>query len=137
MDFKKAFDQVPHQRLLSKLSSVGITGNIHKWIADLDSNGYVSAIHTQEQQKCGIPHGSILGPILFTIFMNDLPEWVSSNCTIFADDTKLYNVTATVSNYKMTLMICRNGLKCGICTLMQTNVKLCMLEVVTNDVIIL
>ena len=42
----------------------------------------------------GIPQGSILGPILFTIFINDLPEWVSSNCTILADDTKLYNVTA-------------------------------------------
>ena len=55
LDFKKAFDQVPHQRLLSKLSSVGTTGNIHKWIADfypIEIKGYVSVIHTQEQQKC-------------------------------------------------------------------------------------
>ena len=99
LDFRKAFDQVPHQRLLSKLSSVGITGNIHKWIADLlsDRNQRVRVGNSYSRTAkvlSGIPQGSILGRILFTIFINDLPEWVSSNCTIFADDTKLYNVTA-------------------------------------------
>ena len=141
LDFRKAFDQVPHQRLLSKLSSVGITGNIHKWLADLvsDRNQRVRVGNSYSRTAkvlSGIPQGSILGPILFTIFINDLPKWVSSNCTIFADDTKLYNVTAncvqlqddidelqTVSNYRMTLMIYKNGLKCGICILMQTNAK--------------
>ena len=94
-DFRKAFDQVPHQRLLSKLASYGIAGNILQWIADFLSNRCQTVrvgncYSSKADVLSGIPQGSILGPILFTLFINDLPENISSRCKIFADDTKLY-----------------------------------------------
>ena len=96
LDFRKAFDTVPHQRLLTKLKAYGITGKLHTWIENfligrsqkVKINSYLSA---KTDVHSGIPQGSILGPILFTIFINDLPEGIKSTCKIFADDTKIYN----------------------------------------------
>ena len=98
-DFKKAFDSVPHQRLLIKLAAYGITGTVHNWIKEFLS-GRVQRVRvgkefsTLEPVLSGIPQGSILGPILFTIFINDISENIQSYCRIFADDTKIYNLTS-------------------------------------------
>ena len=96
LDFRKAFDTVPHERLLVKLEAYGITGNIARWIRDFLFNRQQIVRVSEElsetiEVKSGIPQGSILGPILFTIFINDLPDGVHSICKIFADDTKIYN----------------------------------------------
>ena len=96
LDFKKAFDSVPHERLLVKLKSYGIDGELHDWIKDFLSERlqYVkvgASCSSTMKVTSGIPQGSILGPILFLIFINDLPECVQSISTIFADDTKAYN----------------------------------------------
>ena len=96
LDFRKAFDSVPHKRLLKKLKAYGIQGNIHRWIEDFLSNRLQrvrvgSSYSKQAKVSSGIPQGSILGPVLFTIFINDLPNDIISPCKIFADDTKIYN----------------------------------------------
>ena len=97
LDFSKAFDVVPHKRLLLKLSHYGIGGNTLAWIQDFLSNrtqrvlleGQVSS---QSSVTSGVPQGSVLGPLLFLVFINDLPECVSSTTRLFADDSLLYRV---------------------------------------------
>jgi hypothetical protein len=95
-DFRKAFDSVPHERLLVKLAVYGICGDTLKWIRSFLSGRTQQvkvgeAVSGKAKVISGIPQGSILGPILFTIFINDLPDSLISTCKIFADDTKIYD----------------------------------------------
>ena len=95
LDFRKAFDSVPHKRLLTKLHGYGIRGNVLNWIADFLSGRtqYVSINEASSKPVpvvSGVPQGSVLGPCLFVYFINDLPEVSQSFIKIFADDTKVY-----------------------------------------------
>ena len=94
-DFSKAFDSVPHQRLLKKLENLGIIGNTLGWIEEFLSNRVQrvrieSKFSSWEKVTSGIPQGSVLGPILFVVFINDMPNVVDSLCQLFADDAKLF-----------------------------------------------
>ena len=97
MDFRKAFDTVPHQRLITKLKSYNINGPILNWIISFlsERSQYVKINNsTSKNHKVtsGVPQGSVLGPTLFIYFINDLPNVNhNSNIKIFADDTKAYN----------------------------------------------
>ena len=95
MDFRKAFDSVPHQRLMLKLQAHGTEKTALNWIGaflknrtqQVNVNGSVSE---EAEVTSGIPQGSVLGPLLFVIYINDLPQHVSNEVRIFADDTKLF-----------------------------------------------
>ena len=93
LDIKKAFDTVDHKILLQKLSCYEIKDNSQKLIESylqgriqcFSVNGYVS---TMEHVVCGVPQESIIGPLLFIIYMNDLPLYIPNvEITTFADDT--------------------------------------------------
>ena len=99
-DFAKAFDRVPHQRLLRKMKDIGITGDILAWVESFLS-GRKQCVQVDGERsswknvKSGIPQGSVLGPILFVIFINDMPEVVDSMCQLFADDAKVFRSVDT------------------------------------------
>ncbi len=95
VDFKKAFDSVPHRRLLAKLESYGITGQALNWLtAFLTDREQRVMVDGESSEWCavtsGVPQGSVVGPILFVLHINDLPERVRSRLFLFADDAKLY-----------------------------------------------
>ena len=96
LDFQKAFDSVPHKRLLAKLKTYGIDGRLLKWIQ--------AFLHERKQQvsvgsgfsewglvTSGVPQGSVLGPVLFLVYINELPSLVQNSMKLFADDAKIYS----------------------------------------------
>lgn len=95
LDFRKAFDSVPHQELLWKLWYMGITGPLWFWFRNyLTEREHFVSIDGKASELLpvisGVPQGSILGPLLFLIYVNDLPAAISySSIYMFADDTKL------------------------------------------------
>lgn len=95
LDFSKAFDTVPHRRLLGKLEAYGVQGNLLNWIKAFLSNRSQEVVVNGSKSVpspviSGIPQGTVLGPVLFVIYINDLLDSISSGGLMFADDTKLY-----------------------------------------------
>ena len=97
LDFAKAFDSVPHQRLLRNVYGYGIRGKSITWVRSflLDRRQRASIAGGSSLLApvlSGIQQGSILGPLLFIIFINDTLEVVNSLTRMFADDTKLFRI---------------------------------------------
>ena len=94
-DISKAFDRVWHRGLLHKLNAIGITGPLYSWfksyLADRKQAVVVKGSKSNYLQiKAGVPQGSVLGPILFLIYINDIQNEIQSKIKLFADDTSIY-----------------------------------------------
>ncbi|BHF60732.1 hypothetical protein SprV_0100369800 [Sparganum proliferum] len=100
VDLKKAFDSVPHQHLVYKLSRTGIRRNLLRWIQSF-LIGRSQIIHVCDRQSAevavesGVPQGSVLGPTLFIIYVNDCVSELNCDVAMFADDVKLWSVIRT------------------------------------------
>ena len=98
LDFQKAFDKVPHQRLMLKLKAHGIGNSIinwiEEWLTDRRQRVFVDGeVSSWKSVLSGVPKGSVLGPILFFVYIGDLEEGVTGNILKFTDDTKLFRKT--------------------------------------------
>ena len=95
LDFTKAFDSVPHERLLLKLKGYGIESNLLHWFRNFLTNRQQrvvvrGTISSWSSVRYGVPQGTILGPILFLIYVNDISSNISSTIKLFVDDIKVY-----------------------------------------------
>lgn len=95
LDFSKAFDRVPHNRLLAKLSNLGIPSNIISWLKNFLTNRKqfttVNDHHSSlTDVTSGVPQGACLSPLLFLIYINDLPNNIVNQLRLFADDCVIY-----------------------------------------------
>ena len=102
LDFSKAFDKVNHRKLCIKLDHFGIRGKLLDWFTDfLTGRSQQVVINGESSPKAkvtsGVPQGTVLGPLLFLIYINDLPEKVGS-LRLFADDSYLYRVINNVQD---------------------------------------
>ena len=97
LDMSKAFDRVWHEVLLFKLKRLGLSGKFHGLMNSFLSNRRQRVMLNGQSSKwspikAGVPQGSILGPLFFLVYINDLPKGLLCNAKLFADDTSIFSV---------------------------------------------
>ena len=130
-DFSKAFDSVNHDIILKKLKySYGVDGFLLNFIRNYLKNREQCVVLGNEKSSLkpvisGVPQGSILGPLLFVLFINDLPTGLDQNTNIrlYADDTKIWRIINGDSDIKMTSIFLTTGLGKISCNFILTNAK--------------
>jgi retron-type reverse transcriptase len=97
LDISKAFDKVWHKGLLYKLEVIGIQDPLLSWLKSYLSNRKQRVViegqsSKWESIKAGVPQGSVLGPLLFFIYINDITKNLQSDCFLYADDTSILDI---------------------------------------------
>ena len=133
LDFSKAFDKVPHQRLLGKLENYGVGGNLNRWIADFlthrQQKVVLEGVHSKATEvTSGVPQGAVLGPLLFLFYINDMPETISFTARLFVDVSLVYRIIRTKEDQALLQKDLDKlqkwtGKGTGSCSLIQTNVR--------------
>ena len=97
LDFSKAFDKVPHQRLLLKLQQYGSSGHLLSWIESFLTGRSQKVLVEGKSSSSSVPvvSGTVFGPMVFLLYINDFPNNVSSTTRLFADDSLLYRSIRT------------------------------------------
>lgn len=136
LDFSKAFDSVNHRKLLFKLQKFGIHPKLLQWVNHFLENRQQSVqIDGVESMSCtissGVPQGSVLGPLMFLLYINDLPHNIASECRLFADDALLYNVRSSAGllqedlkkfdQWSLLWQLTFNTSKCSVLSIGETN----------------
>ena len=102
LNIQKAFDKVPHQRLIIKLKSHGIGNSIinwiEQWLTGRRQRVVDGVVSSWKSVLSGVPQGSVLRPILFLVYLNDLEEGVTRKILKFADGTKLFEKTKEIGD---------------------------------------
>ena len=144
-DFQKAFDSVPHKRLFEKLKSFGFCGNILNWIKSFLTGRMQRVVVKGDFSHwmnvlSGVPQGSVLGPLLFLLYINDIVDNLKCNTYLFADDMKIFNKISnqrdidvlqndfdTVVNWTSTWLLKLNKDKCKI-----LNIRMSSLDIISK-----
>ena len=109
IDLQKAFDTINHDLLLKKLSIISFSDHIVKWFQSYLSNrkftvNLENSFSEVSSISCGVPQGSILGPLLFLIYVNDMPTAVKCNLFLYADDKCLVFLSKILQTYAIRLL---------------------------------
>lgn len=104
LDLKKAFDKVPHRRLLWKIKTYGkVSGQLFDWMTDYLKGREMRTVIRNENSSwlevtSGVPQGSVLGPVMFGLYVNDLADGIGSYINLFADDTKMMRKVKSIDD---------------------------------------
>jgi len=136
LDFSKAFDKVSHKHLYYKLQHYGIQHNTLGWInAFLSNRTQVTCVNgTQSNQinvTSGVPQGSVLGPVLFLLYINDINHNINSNIKLFADDSVVYREICSYNDHLLLQKDLDTLTTWAKTWLMDFNIKKCVLLPIT------
>ncbi|MGL5708301.1 MAG: reverse transcriptase family protein [Aeromonas sp.] len=137
LDFTKAFDRVDHAILRRKLQDSGLDGKINAWLASyLENRQYTVRVNGELSEyftaPTGVPQGSILGPLLFLIFINDFPKDIHSSIVLYADDSKFSRVIRSASDSEALQQDLNNAFEWSLHNKLKFNTSKCKVLHIRN-----